>query len=54
MKRTAAAVWHPQDLRHVAACWLLLDVGLGPAVVATLLGHTNAAFTLNRYIGARR
>ncbi|MEZ5309185.1 MAG: tyrosine-type recombinase/integrase [Microthrixaceae bacterium] len=53
MKRPTAAVWHPHDLRHVAACWLLLDVGLDPAVVAKLLGHANAAFTLSRYVGAR-
>ncbi len=53
MKRPTAAVWHPHDLRHVAACWLLFDVGLDPAVVATLLGHANAAFTLSRYVGIR-
>jgi len=53
MKRPTAAVWHPHDLRHVAACWLLFDVGLDPAVVATLLGHANAAFTLSRYVGVR-
>lgn len=53
MKRTTAAVWHPHDLRHVAACWLLFDVHLDPAVVATLLGHANAAFTLSRYVGVR-
>jgi integrase len=53
MKRKTAAVWHPHDLRHVAACWLLFDVGLDPAVVATLLGHANAAFTMSRYVGVR-
>lgn len=53
MKRKTAAVWHPQDLRHVAACWMLFDVGLDPAVVANLLGHANAAFTLSRYVGVR-
>lgn len=53
MKRKTAAVWHPHDLRHVAACWLLFDVGLDPAVVAALLGHANAAFTLSRYVGVR-
>ncbi len=36
MKRPTAAVWHPHDLRHVAACWLLFGVGLDPVVVATL------------------
>jgi len=41
MKRPTAALWHPHDLRHVAACWLLFDVGLDPAVVSTLLGHAN-------------
>ncbi len=53
MKRTTAAVWHPHDLRHVAACWLLFDVGLDAAVVSILLGHANAAFTLSRYVGVR-
>lgn len=53
MKTTTSAVWHPHDLRHVAACWLLFDVGLDPAVVSTLLGHANAAFTLSRYVGVR-
>lgn len=53
MKRKTVAVWHPHDLRHVAACWMLFDVGLDPAVVATLLGHANAAFTLSRYVGVR-
>lgn len=53
MKRPTASVWHPHDLRHVAACWLLFDVGLDPAVVATLLGHANAAFTMSRYVGVR-
>jgi integrase len=53
MKRPTAALWHPHDLRHVAACWLLFDVGLDPAVVSSLLGHANAAFTLSRYVGVR-
>ncbi len=53
MKRKTAAVWHLHDLRHVAACWPLFDVGLDPAVVATLLGHANAAFILSRYVGLR-
>ena len=53
MKRKTAAVWHPHDLRHVAACWMLFDVGLDPAVAASLLGHANAAFTLSRYVGVR-
>lgn len=53
MNSDTSAVWHPHDLRHVAACWLLFDVGLDPAVVATLLGHANPAFTLSRYVGVR-
>jgi len=53
MKRSTSAVWHPHDLRHVAACWLLFDVGLDPAVASALLGHANAAFTLSRYVGVR-
>jgi len=53
MNRPTSSIWHPHDLRHVAACWLLFDVRLDPAVVATLLGHANAAFTLSRYVGVR-
>jgi integrase len=53
MRSPTSAVWHPHDLRHVAACWLLFDVGLDPAVVSALLGHANAAFTLSRYVGVR-
>lgn len=53
MKSTTSALWHPHDLRHVAACWLLFDVGLDPAAVSQLLGHANAAFTLSRYVGTR-
>jgi integrase len=34
MRSPTSAVWHPHDLRHVAACWLLFDVGLDPAVVS--------------------
>jgi len=25
---TGAAEWNPHDLRHVAACWMLFDIGL--------------------------
>ncbi|MCC6225027.1 MAG: hypothetical protein IT195_01295 [Microthrixaceae bacterium] len=32
---------------------MLFDVALDTAVVATLLGHANAAFTLSRYVGVR-
>ena len=32
MKSKTSAVWHPHDLCHVAACWLLFEVGLDPAV----------------------
>lgn len=53
MNRKTSAVWHPHDLRHVAACWMLFDVGLDPAVASTLLGHAKAAFTLSRYVGVR-
>jgi integrase len=53
MRSPTSAAWHPHDLRHVAACWLLFDVGLDPAVVSALLGHANAAFTLSRYVGVR-
>lgn len=53
MKSSTSAVWHPHDLRHVAACWMLFDVGLDPAAVSRLLGHANAAFTLSRYVGVR-
>lgn len=53
MKRDTSSIWHVHDLRHVAACWLLFDVKLDPAAVSTLLGHTNAAFTLSRYVGVR-
>ncbi|HVA43875.1 MAG TPA: tyrosine-type recombinase/integrase [Acidimicrobiales bacterium] len=48
-----AAEWHPHDLRHVAACWMLFDVRLDPAVVSRMLGHANPAFTLSRYVGVR-
>lgn len=53
MRSKSSALWHPHDLRHVAACWLLFDVGLDPAAASTLLGHANAAFTLSRYVGVR-
>jgi integrase len=53
MNSRTSAEWHPHHLRHVAACWLLFDVGLDPAAVSTLLGHANAAFTLSRYVGVR-
>ncbi len=50
---TGAAQWSPHDLRHVAACWMLFDVGLDPAVVADKLGHADPAFTMKRYVGVR-
>jgi len=53
MRTSGQAIWHPQDLRHVAACWLLFNVGLDPAVAAPMLGHANPAFTLSRYVGVR-
>ncbi|HEX5267673.1 MAG TPA: tyrosine-type recombinase/integrase [Acidimicrobiales bacterium] len=53
MLSPARAIWHPHDLRHVAACWMLFDLGLDAAVAARMLGHANAAFTLSRYVGVR-
>lgn len=50
---TGAANWTPQDLRHFAACWMLFDLGLDPAVVALLLGHHDPSFTVKRYVGVR-
>ena len=50
---TGAAKWSPHDLRHVAACWMLFDLGLDPAVVADKLGHADPSFTIKRYIGVR-
>jgi integrase len=52
-RRTGAAQWTLHDLRHVAACWMLLDLGLNPAVIAEKLGHADPAFTLERYVGVR-
>lgn len=53
MNSPTAAHWHPHDLRHVAACWMLFDVGIDPATVSVMLGHANPAFTLSRYVGVR-
>jgi integrase len=53
MKTPTAARWHPHDLRHVAACWMLFDVHIEPATVAMMLGHANPAFTMARYVGVR-
>jgi integrase len=50
---TGAAQWSPHDLRHVAACWMLFDLDLDPAVVADKLGHADPNFTIRRYIGIR-
>ena len=50
---TGAAEWSPHDLRHVAACWMLFDLGLDPAVVADKLGHADPNFTIRRYVGVR-
>lgn len=50
---TGSAKWSPHDLRHVAACWMLFDLGLDPAVVADKLGHADPSFTMKRYIGVR-
>lgn len=53
MHHPTRSLWHPHDLRHVAACWMLFDLGLDAAVVARMLGHSNPAFTLSRYVGVR-
>lgn len=50
---TGAAKWTPHDLRHAAACWMLFDLKLDPAVVADKLGHADPNFTIKRYIGVR-
>lgn len=50
---TGSAQWSPHDLRHVAACWMLFDLGLDPAVVAAKLGHADPSFTVKRYVGVR-
>ena len=48
-----SAKWSPHDLRHVAACWMLFDLDLDPAVVAAKLGHADPSFTVKRYVGVR-
>lgn len=53
MRSATLALWHPHDLRHLAACWMLFDVRMDPAVVARMLGHATVAFTLSRYVGVR-
>lgn len=53
LKTPKSAQWHPHDLRHVAACWMLFDVKMDPAMVSRMLGHANPAFTLSRYAGVR-
>lgn len=53
MRSLTVAKWHPHDLRHVAACWMLFDVGMDAAVASRMLGHANPAFTLSRYVGVR-
>lgn len=50
---TGSAKWTPHDLRHVAACWMLFDLALDPAVVAQKLGHADPSFTVKRYVGVR-
>lgn len=50
---TGAAKWTPHDLRHFAACWMLFDLKLDPAIVADKLGHADPNFTIKRYIGIR-
>lgn len=41
MHSPTRALWHPHDLRHVAACWMLFDLRLDAVVVARMLGHSN-------------
>jgi hypothetical protein len=53
LKSPTVARWRPHDLRHVAACWMLFDVRIDPAVASRMLGHANPAFTLSRYVGVR-
>lgn len=53
LKTPNSAQWHPHDLRHVAACWMLFDVEIDAPIVAVMLGHANASFTLSRYVGVR-
>ena len=50
---TGSAQWTVHDLRHVAACWMVFDLGLDAAIVAEKLGHADAAFTVKRYVGVR-
>jgi integrase len=53
MRGPMSSIWHPHDLRHVAACWMLFDVGLEAPTVSAMLGHANTAFTLSRYVSVR-
>ncbi|QYG94371.1 tyrosine-type recombinase/integrase (plasmid) [Iamia sp. SCSIO 61187] len=53
MQGPMSAIWHPHDMRHVAACWMLYDVGLEAPAVSAMLGHANTAFTLSRYVSVR-
>lgn len=53
MRSPTVTQWRLHDLRHVAACWMLFDLKLDAAVAARMLGHTNPAFTLARYVGVR-
>lgn len=53
MKGPMSSIWHPHDLRHVAACWMLFDVGLEAPAVSAMLGHATTAFTLSRYVSVR-
>lgn len=53
MQRAMSSIWHPHDMRHVAACWMLYDVGLEAPAVSAMLGHANTAFTLSRYVSVR-
>jgi integrase len=48
-----SSIWHPHDMRHVAACWRQYNVRLEPLAVSAMLGHANTAFTLSRYVSVR-
>lgn len=45
--------WTPHNLRHAAACRMLFDLKLDPAVVADKLCHAKPNSTVKRYIGVR-
>lgn len=52
-KLRAKLVWTPHTLRHVAATWMLFDVGLDETEVSRMLGHHSVEFTRRVYVGTR-